>query len=86
MLYFRLDMRLTDRAVLAAIYNHREPRNQQAIAEHIGCSDRTIRRSLKRLKALGYVEVKSGGSRYPNRYQIQVERLPHDIRRELEHS
>lgn len=81
----RWDMRLTDRAVLKAIASIKKPENQQTLADSLGCHERTVRRSLKRLKALGYVEILGGGNRYtPYEYKVNVEVLPDDLRSELE--
>lgn len=77
-------MKLTDRAVITAIFRLTEPRNQVEIAKSLGCGVATISRSITRLQKNGFLTVKSGGGYRPYTYQVQLEKLPEDLRNELE--
>lgn len=77
----RWDMRLTDREVLRAIHRTAQPISQAEIADQLRCCERTVNRSVQRLRALGYLEVTGGGNRFsPYTYNVNVEALPDDIR------
>lgn len=78
------DMRLIDQAVLQAVHSLETPASQQELADTVGCTERTIRRSLKRLRELGFVNVTGGGNRHPYSYQVNLEALPDDVRDKLE--
>lgn len=67
----RFDVRLTDSAVLEIIQHHiQTPLTQRQIATIIGCSERTVNRSIKRLVSAGLLEIVDGGSYYPYEYAV----------------
>lgn len=79
-----LEMRLTDREIVKIIYRSKEPVSQASIAGLLGCSERTVLRSIKRIKSAGYITMSGGGGCLPHIYNVNIETLPDDIRSELE--
>jgi predicted transcriptional regulator len=81
----RFDMKLTDRAVITALFRLAEPCNQVDIAKNLHCGVATVSRSVARLKKSGFLTVKGGGGyRSPYEYEVNLDKLPDDLRKELE--
>jgi predicted transcriptional regulator len=69
----RWDMRLTDKAVLAALLaaqDNKTPISQEALAEQFTCNVSTVKRSMKRLKNAGKIVPVCGGRRVPMTWRI----------------
>lgn len=79
----RWDMRLTDREVLKAINRLQKPLNIVSLAEILDCSERTVRRSIKRMEERKILTHIRGGHRVPSEYQVNLELVPEDVRSEL---
>lgn len=77
-MWIRVDVKLTDRAVLIAIIK-RNGQSQHKIAEAIGCDRTTVIRAIKRLTALGYITRVGSGRRVASHYIIHTDRLPEGI-------
>lgn len=71
----RLDMRLSDRVVLAVI-NRTPTISQRQIAYELECHERSVMRAIARLRAAGYVVVSGAGNRTSYTYEIRHEQLP----------
>jgi len=82
--YMRFDVKLTDRTIFLAIARLKRPCSQVEIARRLSCSEATIIRSVRRLRANQWISVKSGGGYVPYTYEIHKEKLPEDLRNELE--
>jgi transcriptional antiterminator len=81
---YRWDMRLTDKEIIRAVAQLQRPCTQEELAQHLGCSRRTVIRSLKRLK--GVINAVGSGNGIPYRYEIAYHLLPDDLRTELGHN
>lgn len=79
----RLDMRLTDKAILYHIATMREPASQEELARSLSCGVQTIRRSTRRMANAGYLTIIGSGNRIPYRYLINYDSLPESVRDEL---
>jgi len=77
----RLDMRLTDTAILQTLADVGGQRvTLDEIAQKLDCSERTVRRCIVRLVQHGWIRKHGLGCRHSYRYEVLHDQLPHPIR------